>query len=478
MSDRDLLETRHANGNVTSSSQLRFQSDNKFKTVYTPMEGIILEVKPSDDPDNLSSTIEWSDNRGHRHECTVLITDANSEPMLLLENVVIPPSKHSGMDDFEEDLPRGVSGHLDKEKLSKNWAHIDLSRLDGEHCVVSFLGGSIDKPYISNWWHHPANKFDPSTTGQACLAQADPKKQKSRAMRRVNGVLQMVSPEGDVYLNTNEANSTVEITPKYKRSMKNSGGSVQVDIKKTQQLEINWNLPIEGMKANGNSSSQEREPSLPHVDHAKAIAAPKPAKRETTRTILRYKEYEVLEKSSSFTVWCQKAGDKKGEYVLLAEDSVNLYVRSGDGPSTTIHISNGVIQIVNNDGSSVNIAADQVNIVTKSGGMINVNGKDITLAGKIDASGPMAVGGPTGQPTILGTTYSTLEGVYLEAEAKFGKDAAILFNALAAACSVPPLTPLGAKFADLAAAFTAFTAAATVLKGAMPQMMSKNLTTS
>lgn len=485
---RDLLEVLRSNGNVVSSSQLRFASADTYRKMAGPMEGIILEVKTSDDPDNLTSTIE-ADKRGHRHECTVLVIEADGEPNLLLENVVIPPSRHSGIDDYEEDLPKGVKSHLDKKALTENWKHLDISRLDGEHCIISFVGDNIDKPYISNWWPHPANKYDPATSGKACLVQADPQKeQNTRSITRTNGVVTMISKDGDIYVNTNEAASILEISPKYKRLLKDVGGSVQLDVKKTQQLEINWNVPVEGLKAGSNSSKQTREPELPHADHAEAIASPTPPKRETTRTFIRHKQFEMFEKTSNYTVSCANTEDvkdsngnpvgKPGEYVLLAEDTINLYIRNGDNPVTTIHMEDGTVQIINSDGTQIGILGDEIQIITKSGGMIDVKGTKIAVAGQVDVSGPMAVGGPTGQPTLLGTTFSTLEKPYLNAEFQFGKDCAALFTALAAACSVPPLTPLGAKFSDLATAFTTFSTAAKTLDTVMPQMMSKNLTTS
>ena len=450
MSDRDQLECMQLNGDVVSSSQLRFLTDTAYRRVFSPMEAIILSVQPSDSPDNLSSGVV-SDSRGFRHECSVLVVDNNGEPSLILENVVIPPQSHSGINDFEEDLPRGVVEHVDKMELSENWKNLDWSRLDGEHCIVAFIGGSIDKPYIQNWWPHPANKHDPATTGAACLQQVDVKKYKTRAMRRVNGVLWLVTGTGDCYLNTSEANSSIEVSPKPKRTQYEKGGNVQVDIKSSQQLEVNWNTFVEGLKAGSSTSEQAREPSLPHLDHDKALAATVPPARGTKKTFLRYKQYEMLQKTSNFTIWCENTEDdsgKKGEATLLASDAINLYVREGttanDPPCTTISITEGTIQLLNNDdGTQVSVLNDEVQIVTKSGGFVSIKGNVVTVNGNAVFSGPVAIGGAAAQPLIKGTAFLAALNVFL---GKVSLDPAATVTAAAAAelvialAAAPPIT--------------------------------------
>lgn len=482
MNDRDLTELFDANGNVITSSQLRFEDDDRYRHTTVTMEGIVVAVKPSDDSDNLSSN-NTSDKRGFRHECTVLIVDVDGEPCLLLENVVIPPRQHSGIDDFEEDLPRGVTGHVDKQKLSANWKHLDWSRLDGEHCIVSFLGNNIDKPYISNWWPHPANKFDPATSGQACLTQVDPKKNLSRAMRRVNGTLQMVTKDGDIYVNTNEAASTVEITPKYKRFLKDKGGSIQVDIKKSQQLEINWNIPVEGLKAGSTSASQEREADLPHVDHSKAVAAMTPDKRETSRTFIRHTQFSMFEKTSNYTIWCEDTssnGGEEGNIAVLADDRIDLFVRKGSDPTVDIHVEKGVIQLLNDDGTRVDVLNDAVHIVTKSGGRISIEGGNITVAGKTDMTGPVAIGGGAGQPVVNANTYQLAESLVmfdLTAYLKLAGEAwAAVLPAIADPTGQGKVTAAKAA-AEKATTSTAIFLAKLLLANASP-FTTKNLTSS
>jgi hypothetical protein len=480
------METIQADGSVVSSSQIHFSEIDAYRRINGTMQGVILTVTPSDDPENLSS-VSTTTSRGFRHECKVLVYDDDGTNYLLLSNVVIPPKCHSGIDNYEEDLPRGATACVDNQQLDVNWKtfkNVDVTRLDGEHCLVGFIGGNIDKPYIASWWPHPANRFDPATSGQACLAQVDPKKNKSRAIRRVNGVLQVVTKDGDVYFDTTEASSVVKIasekglTSGYERQLKDKGGSIQVNIKQNQQLEINWNTPVEGLKAGSTSSSQEREVDLPHIDHAKAIAAATPPKRETSSSFIRFKQQEMFQRTSNYTVSCEEAGDTKGEYVVAASDSINLYVRKGDTPTVTFHIEDGKLQLINSDGSQINILNDEIQIVTKSGGFISVTGNKIALAGQVDVSGPMAVGGVTGQPTILGTTHNSSFSIYAGKEQSFGLDMAKIFTDLAAACTAPPLTPLGAYFTKLANSCTDFAAAALALQTTLPTMLAKNLASS
>ena len=154
-------------GTVSAASQYVVNELTESMKMTHPMIGIVLSVQPSDSPDNLTSCIT-EDDRGWRHECSVLIVDNNSAPNLLLENVVIPPSSHSGLDNFDEDLPRGIDKDLiTGEIIPANFSNIDFTDIDAEWCVVDFIGGTIDKPYIQNWWYHPRNNYDPATCGKA-----------------------------------------------------------------------------------------------------------------------------------------------------------------------------------------------------------------------------------------------------------------------------------------------------------------------
>jgi hypothetical protein len=382
-------EVFEENGTVTSSAELRFDDVDKFQQIRGPMVGMILRVNVSDDQDNRTASDSPS-KRGYRHECTVVITNFKTmQPFLVLENVVIPPGRHSGIDDFDEDLPRGMTTHLDGKEISTYWKHLDISRLDGEYCVVGFIGGNIDYPYIQNWWPHPANRFDPATSGkEKFLNQYDSGKCLSRATRRVNGVIWLVTREGDIYVNTNEANSIVEAASnkKYNRKLKPKGGHVQIDIKKGKQLEVNWNTLIEGLQA---GSDDKREQDLFHADHGEASEITTLPKRETTRTYFRHKEFEMLEKTSDYGVVCENtevSGGKKGIYHILADDEVLIVQQTGGAPVATLDMTGGKLVITTVADTTISSTA---NVAVTAAAAITEFAPSVVLGAPFPASQPL-----------------------------------------------------------------------------------------
>jgi hypothetical protein len=365
------------------------------------MLGIVLNVYPSDHEQNASSTVE-SDDRGWRHECTVLALKGTTEIYMLLENVVIPPSSHSGMDNFDEELPRGLNARssVDGELIRENFFNISPYDLDAEWCVINFVGGSIKKPFIQNWWYHPRNKTDLATAkraqqGTTTLKQVDVDKNRFRKFKRLNGTRLTVNTQGDVYLDTTEANNTVEFTDgKLQRQAFNNGGSLQVNVKHSQQLELNWNTPVEGLAAGSTSASQTRDESLSHASHI--VGAP--AVRETTRTLVRTSEFSQLTKTSSIQTQCsntESMDGKKGEFIVSAEDSVQLV--QGDSPVASFTIQNGNFQLIAKDGTTIYIQDDEIVIKNKSGGMVN-----IAPGGAITALAPAVIlGDNTAQKVVL-----------------------------------------------------------------------------
>ncbi len=444
------------------------------------MVGIILSVQPSDAKGNWTAE-NHPQLRGCRHECTVLLASDLGMPDKLMHHVVIPPQRHSGLDNFEEDLPRGCKYYVDGSAYKADFSDVDLTKLDGEWCVVNFLGGNKEYPYIANWWPHPHNNIDPATSGEtpiegtkANLVQADlQKKNRTRELHRVNGVLTLVNREGSVYLDTTEAGRTVKIEgTKRTTSQVDKGGHIQVDVKKKAQLEINWNeKKSKGPRlgAGSDSSSQVHDPDLPHDDQP--LSETKPEKRSTKRTLIRSKEWEVLEKTSSYNLWCENTesdGGKKGEASLVCDDTLSLVVAKGSEKVTTINITSGKIQIKNKDGTLINVLADEVQIATSSG-YIDIKGGKIQLSGKVDVSGPMAIGGAAGQPTVLATTYLAAELLALQSLSAYFKAVAPVWKAIGAL--VPPALPIEVTAQQTQQALDAFAAA----QATFP---TKNLTTS
>jgi hypothetical protein len=387
-------------GSVTSSSQEEPEEFVYDQETYGTMLGIVISVQPSDDKGNLTASVE-TDQRGYRHEATVLITSSgNTEPNMLLENVVIPPKARSNHDDYDEDLPVGVSQVLDGQKLTQNWANIDPAMLDGDYCVIQFLGGSLEKPYIANWWPHPKNKIDPATSGQASYAQFDTTKKRSRKFQRVNGVERLVTAEGDVYLDTSRAGSKLDLSgDKPVRKEVTNGGSVQVDIKSGQQLELNWNAFVEGLKAGSNSQSQEREVQRSHLSHN---ATGSPPARSTGDTILRFKRQEGTVSTGKMVIYCHKNGGGDGFAMMTAEDGVVIGQGEAGAELATLAMAEGKITISTPDGDNITLDSDAVSVSTQSGGAVTLSGDKASVI----APGGLSLGTATpSDAVVVGTLF-------------------------------------------------------------------------
>ena len=334
-------------GTVVSSSQLTPLGFTAADEV-PPMYGIILEVYPSDNPNNYSAQ-GTSDLRGHRHECTVLAAENFAiQPDVILDHVVIPPQKPSGIDNYEEDLPRGCSKMVDGSEYNDNFEKLDYAKLDGEWCIINFVGGNIDHPFIAAWWPHPSNRFDPATSNfkkdESTLAQVDSQKNKSRFLRRVNGSYVLVNKFGDIYVDTSEANSDVSIeSGKLARKQVDKGGNLQVDIAAKAQLEFNFNekehqntrigagsksqITVNGETAE--SDAPVADVDLPHTDQP---VAGNPKTRSNDRTFFRAREYELIVKSSKILVFADAKGGFQGDIEFICDRLTRIKA----GETTTI----------------------------------------------------------------------------------------------------------------------------------------------
>lgn len=226
---------------------------NVTKTIL----GVVLSVNSADNDSNRSA-IQRADRRGYLHTCTVLVVEDGRSSVYTLGNVVITPDFRCGVDDYYERLPRGCSGLVTGESWNSELNNINPYDLDGDWCIVGFLGGSLDTPYILRWWPHPRNPYDVSTSGQR--NPADPSSspyltQDGRVLHRTNGVEFVVTSIGDVYMSTNLASSDLKfgdpLSPENGRFPRDTdadnGGSVKAWIKPSQTLELDWNPPVNGI---------------------------------------------------------------------------------------------------------------------------------------------------------------------------------------------------------------------------------------
>lgn len=216
--------------------------------------GIVLAVYPSDDLNNKSSQ-QRQDRRGFRHECTVQIVGNGHGGMYRIPHVVIPPNSPSGVDDYEEYLPRPCSTPMTGGELDLTMQRNTPHELDGDWCVVGFLNQSQSQPFILRWWPNPNNVYDPQTSGQGSPDRSGNGKalnQTGRYFRRLRGIETTITPAGDFYFDTNLAGAALQPSEpiskgRFKRADTTTGGNVRASIKNGAHLEIDWTPPKDGI---------------------------------------------------------------------------------------------------------------------------------------------------------------------------------------------------------------------------------------
>jgi hypothetical protein len=211
--------------------------------------GIVLAVHYSDDPQN-ATAVTAADQRGSGPTCDVLITSSGNDNVWPVPNVLVLPEGPTGVDDFCESIPRACSGMIDGSQFQANMC-LDYSKLDGDWCLVGFIGGSYAAPVMLKWWPHPGNRRDPATLGwpiqnPSTGAQDGGTLQQGRRMfRRFQGVKYTITNQGSVYFDTNEANSTlVGDKSGPTRQETDDGGDIQVDVKPARQMQVNFNKAV------------------------------------------------------------------------------------------------------------------------------------------------------------------------------------------------------------------------------------------
>lgn len=215
----------------------------------------VLTVQMADAADNRIAD-QYEDHRGYLHTCTVrVIEDGSGGGSVDIPHVVITPDRRTGILEYYEDLPRPTSFSVYGDQIDGEHHGVDPYSLDGDFCVVGFLGGQIDLPYIVRWWPHARNVFDPATSGDGnpdFLGNGTSLDQSNRLFSRVNGVETVITGEGNVYLSTHLSGSAIEPggTPKngrFARKEVDEGGSIRVQVKSSQVFEMDWNPQEDGI---------------------------------------------------------------------------------------------------------------------------------------------------------------------------------------------------------------------------------------
>jgi len=258
-----------------------FQSSNRINpgdyaqdNICFPVVGIVLRVFYSDDPNNRSAA-ENNAQRGYHTEAQVLVIHDGTDTPWFLPHVKILPVGASGVENFHEELPKGCSQMLDGSKFNAAFESINYEMLDGDFCIVQFLGGNISNPIMTNWYPHPGNRRDPATNNfkEDTLIQA------RRLFKRYQGTVLCITSTGDIYVDTNEANTVIKGQPKgYIRQAREGGGRIDLNIKRGQELEVNFNPTV-------NTPSI---PSLPQTNPPIGETV-----RETTSTVMKLSQDDI-----------------------------------------------------------------------------------------------------------------------------------------------------------------------------------------
>jgi hypothetical protein len=300
---------RYQNGSIIQSKDGWNYDDYKDYRMNAPVLGVVLAIYPSDHPTNISAR-DRADQRGYYWAADVRILNDGLEGTNVIPNVTIPPNGASGVDNFSQDLPKPTSCMLDGSRLTSSMSNVDADNLDGDRCLIQFIGGKYNNAVMTHWMPHPANRQDPSTGGHT-FGSID---QGSPTLLRRQGTTLAVSDEGSIFIDTNGANSTiVGKSSGYERVRGDIGGDVQIDVKASSKFEINFNTPVEG----------ENEPSLLQTNPPVGEISPEERLDSQTRV--------YLDKDSILAI--------AGEVIRLQSNNNDIYVMPG--PESSIYLGDG-----------------------------------------------------------------------------------------------------------------------------------------
>ena len=234
----DVVSKRYKDGSIVGSGDDWNKDHYKDNNIHFPVEGVVLEIVPSDHPSN-TSIGDDSNLRGFYWEATVaILNDGLESKTAPLEHVKIAPNGPCGLDNFSQDLPTPTTGLIDGSAYNGKLVGVDLDKLNGDRVLVQFIGGKYSQPVITSWMPHPSNRRDHSTAGfaEGSLDQGRP------FLSRRHGSLMTVTPEGSIHIDTNGAGSIVKGSEGgYKRSSIVGGGDIRVDVKPSRAIIVDFN---------------------------------------------------------------------------------------------------------------------------------------------------------------------------------------------------------------------------------------------
>lgn len=353
------------------------------------MLGVILDVQMSDSRDNRAAQTSDS-RRGSVHTATVYVVDDGNSTPAVLKNVIITPDEISALDDYSERIPKGTSFSLYGEQLNSGLNNIDPYSLDGEWCVVGFLGGWYGKPFVLRWWPHMRNTFDPATSGSGnpgFNGDGTALIQSRRKFQRINGVEFVISRQGNIYLSTTYSGTSVLPKPettrgRLPRSATGSGGSVRLWVKPSEVMELTWNPQEDGL-----GIYDGHDDALPQTNPAnRSVFTQYSRPLARTGTYISYtKDRTYIEVPENFDVLSKKRINQ------LALEEFNVSVSSGitNTADSTKDITSDLIP-----GSVIKLTETKARVAST---------KDLDLEGQVSASVSSL-----GDTTVSGTISNTI----------------------------------------------------------------------
>lgn len=232
------MADQYRTGTIIQSGLKHHPEDYAHFNVTHSVLGIVMGLNWSDGLRCVSAQ-KRHDGRGNYCEATVRVLNDGTDSPWYLHHVVIPPRGSSGADNFYEELPKPCSGTVDESQWVTEYGNATpIDKLDGDYCVVDFIGGNLNSPFMSCWWPHKTNTTDPATSNDrsnGALVQG------RRLVRRFQGTRLAITSKGTVMLDTSEANHLLQGKS---RTAKDDGGDVKVTVKNNRALDINFNQSV------------------------------------------------------------------------------------------------------------------------------------------------------------------------------------------------------------------------------------------
>lgn len=334
------MSGRTPNGTILQSMHQRNAGDYQHRNINYLIVGIVMKVFPSDHPNNQSATHTQSRTLKHgcQAECEVLVKFAVNDDPWLIPNVVILPRGASGIDDYSEELPRPATQMIDGSQFNGDLKGVDPSKLDGDLCVVGFIGGNRAQAVMLSWYPHSYNRTDPATSNVLDNGFLN---QGRRMFRRYRGAKVTITNTGSLYLDTNESNANTTGTQAgWKRALKDDGGDIQVDVKPSRQVQFNFNPPV---------AVTEQDPSVPSPVNTNGYDDNNPAKpastRATTATAVTLDKETIQmiagEVARIITNNANIEIHAKTKVTVKGDDSTDSVILGDDNPSNCDHAING-----------------------------------------------------------------------------------------------------------------------------------------